>query len=198
MPEESGFLVVGLGNPGPEYAMSPHNIGFMVVDRLAETYGIRVSRKDSKALVGIGEIEGRPAMLAKPQTFMNLSGTSVKPLIDKHGIEPGNVIVVYDDHDLDWLSLRIRQRGSAGGHHGMEDVIRKLGTNDFPRVRLGINPGGRRADPDYLLRPFRREQLKELGDFLGYAADAVAQIIAGGAEMAMTRFNRRAPGQESE
>src|SRR6266851_5197428 len=124
------FLVVGLGNPGEEYADTPHNAGFMVVDRLAETYGIRVSRKDSKALIGVGEIAGKPVMLAKPQTVMNLSGTSVAPLMEKHGFAPADVIAVWDELNLPSGALKISKKGSAGGHHGPESLIGSLGTQE--------------------------------------------------------------------
>src|SRR2546430_1653636 len=116
------FLVAGLGNPGEEYANTPHNLGFMVVDRLAGQYGIRVNRKDSRALVGEGEIEGHPVLLAKPQTFMNLSGTSLKPLMEKHSADAAGLLVVYDELDLPWTALRIKPKGSAAGHKGMESV----------------------------------------------------------------------------
>lgn len=197
-PHPAGYLVIGLGNPGAEYSLSPHNLGFMVVDRLAETYGIRVRRRDSSALVGAGQIEGVPVLLAKPQTYMNLSGVAVRGLLEKRACGPGDLIVVYDDHDLPWQALRIRPQGSAGGHHGMESIIRGVGTSEFVRVRLGIDPGHGRADPEFLLAPFRRGQLKELADFLDYAAQAVVAIISGGVEKAMTKFNRRAPGEPSE
>jgi PTH1 family peptidyl-tRNA hydrolase len=192
------WLVVGLGNPGQEYAHSPHNIGFMVVDRLAEGCGARVKRKDSRALAGQAAVGGTPVLLAKPQTFMNLSGEAVRPLLEKNALTAERLIVVYDDHDLPWTALRIRPRGSAGGHHGMESVIRSIGTMEFTRVRLGIDFGRGRAEPDYLLRPFRREQRKQLDDFLDYAAQAVASIISEGVEMAMTKFNRRAQGETTE
>jgi len=193
------WLVVGLGNPDPEYALSPHNIGFMVIDVLAAGCGARVTRKDSRALVGPGEIAGKKVLLAKPQTYMNLSGGSVRPLLEKNGLTAENLIVVYDDHDLLWTGLRIRQSGSAGGHHGMESVIASVGTNEFARVRLGIDPGGtKRAEPEYLLKPLRREQLKELDGFLDHAAQAVVSIISEGAEKAMTRFNRRAQGENED
>jgi PTH1 family peptidyl-tRNA hydrolase len=193
------WLIVGLGNPDPEYARSPHNIGFMVIDALAEKYGARVTRKDSRALTGPADIEGRKVLLAKPQTYMNLSGVSVRPLLEKNELTPANLIVVYDDHDLAWTSLRIRHSGSAGGHHGMESVIGCIGTKEFTRVRLGIDPGGtKRAEPEYLLKPLRREQLKELDGFLDYAAQAVVSIISEGAEKAMTRFNRRAQGENED
>jgi PTH1 family peptidyl-tRNA hydrolase len=191
------WLVVGLGNPDAEYALSPHNIGFMVIDRLAERNGARVTRTESRALAGLCEVSGQKLMLAKPQTYMNLSGGAVRPLLDKNGLGPERLIVVYDDHDLAWQSLRIRKNGSAGGHHGMESVIGSIGTSEFMRVRLGIDPGGtRRAEPAYLLKPLRREQLKELDDFLDYAAQAVESIVSEGAEKAMTRFNRRAQGEK--
>jgi PTH1 family peptidyl-tRNA hydrolase len=193
------WLVVGLGNPDAEYALSPHNIGFMVIDRLAERNQARVTRPESRALAGLCEVSGQKLMLAKPQTYMNLSGGAVKPLLEKNGLGPEKLVVVYDDHDLAWLSLRIRKNGSAGGHHGMESVIGCIGTSEFTRVRLGIDPGGtRRAEPAYLLKPLRREQMKELDDFLDYAAQAVESIISEGAEKAMTRFNRRAQGEKED
>ncbi len=192
------WLIAGLGNPDPAYELSPHNLGFMVVDVLAAQCRAKVKRKDSGARVGQAELEGQAVLLAKPQTYMNLSGQAVAPLLAKNGLTPGNLIVVYDDHNLPWGSLRIRQRGSAGGHHGMESVIAAIGTDDFIRVRLGINPGVTRAEPEYLLKPLRREQQKELEDFLGYAAQAVVSIISEGAEKAMTRFNRRAQGENEE
>ena len=193
------FLVAGLGNPGEEYALSPHNLGFMVVDRLAERHGIRITRRDSKALVGMGEIDGQQVMLAKPQTFMNLSGTSLAPLMEKHGIELDRLVVVYDELDLPWTGLRIKPRGSSANHNGVESVIRSLGTNEFIRVRLGIHPGHPiRNGADFVLSPFKRQQDKELDELVGYAADAVSSIIAEGVEKAMTKYNRRAPGLNKE
>src|SRR5579862_9446017 len=135
------FLVAGLGNPGEEYAQTPHNLGFRVLDRLSERYAIRINRKDSKALAGVGAIEGHPVMLAKPQTYMNLSGTSLRPLMEKHEIEPRKLLVVYDELDLPWGTLRIKPKGSAAGHKGMQSVIDALGTSNIVRMRLGIHPG---------------------------------------------------------
>ena len=193
------FLVAGLGNPGERYAFTPHNLGFLTIDRLAERHGIRVTRRDSKALVGVGEIEGRPVMLAKPQTFMNLSGTSLAPLMQKHEIGTDSLIVVYDELDLAWTSVRIKPKGSAAGHKGMQSVIGGLGTNEFVRVRLGIHPDHPIGDgAEFVLASFRRSQRKELDELTGYAADAVRSIIAEGVEKAMTRFNRRAPGLQTE
>jgi len=193
------FLVAGLGNPGEEYALSPHNLGFLVVDRLAERHGIRVNRKDSKALTGVGEIEGVPVMLAKPQTYMNLSGTSLAPLMEKHSITTDRLVVVYDELDLPWQSLRIKPKGSAAGHNGMKSVIGSLKTSDVVRVRLGIHPGHQLSSgADFVLAPVKRSQRKELEEFVDYSADAVRSIIAEGVEKAMTRFNRRAQGLNIE
>jgi peptidyl-tRNA hydrolase, PTH1 family len=193
------FLVAGLGNPGEEYALTPHNLGFLTVDRLAGRQGIRITRRDSQALTGVGEIGGYPVMLAKPQTYMNLSGPSVAALLEKHGIEPGHLVMVYDELDLPWLALRIKPKGSAAGHKGMASVIRSVGTSDLVRVRLGIHPGHPVEDgAEFVLAPFRRPQMKELEEFAGYAADAVSSTIAEGVEKAMTRFNRRAPGLKTE
>ena len=193
------FLVAGLGNPGDDYALTPHNLGFLTVDRLGERHGIRISRRDSRALVGMGEIEGLPVMLAKPQTFMNLSGGSLLPLMEKHQVSPGQLVVVYDELDLPWTALRIKPKGSAAGHKGLKSVIGSLKTEDFVRVRLGIHPGHPVPDgAEFVLAPFRRSQKKELDELVGHAADAVCSIIAEGVEKAMTKFNRRAPGLQIE
>ena len=193
------FLVAGLGNPGEEYALTPHNMGFLTVDRLAERHGIRITRKDSRALVGLGEIDGQPVMLAKPQTFMNLSGTSLQPLMEKHSIDVGRLVVVYDELDLGWKALRIKTKGSAAGHNGMKSVMGSLGSSDIVRVRLGVHPGHPlNGGTEYLLAPMKRSQRTELDEFIDYAADAVRAIIAEGVEKAMTRYNRRAPGLHEE
>jgi PTH1 family peptidyl-tRNA hydrolase len=193
------FLVAGLGNPGEEYKLTPHNLGFLSVDRLAERHGIRVTRRDSKALVGVGEIDGHPVMLAKPQTYMNLCGTSLVPLMEKHSIELGRLVVVYDELDLGWTALRIKPKGSAAGHNGIKSLIGWLKTDEFVRVRLGIHPGHPVKDgAEFVLSPFRRAQMQELDELTGYAADAVRSIVAEGVEKAMTRFNRRAPGLKTE
>ena len=193
------YLVVGLGNPGEEYENTPHNLGFRVIDLLAERHSIRVNRKDSKALTGVGEIEGNAVMLAKPQTFMNLSGTSVAPLMEKHSLTPSDLILVYDELDLPWGDLRIKPRGSAAGHKGPTSVIGSLGTQEFVRVRLGINPGHEiREGAEYLLSPIKRSQQKETEELVGRGADAVASLIAEGVEKSMTKFNRRAQGLKTE
>ena len=192
-------MVAGLGNPGEEYALSPHNLGFMVADRLAERFGIRISRKDCKALAGVGEIDGHEVMLAKPQTYMNLSGTSLAPLMEKHGIEVGRLVVVYDELDLPWMALKIKPKGSAAGHNGMKSVIQSLKTSEIVRMRLGIHPGHPlNSGAEFVLAPVKRSQRKELDELVDYAADGVRSIIAEGVEKAMTRFNRRAQGSNEE
>ena len=193
------YLVVGLGNPGAEYEKTPHNLGFRVIDLLAERHSIRVNRRDSKALAGVGEIAGKPVMLAKPQTFMNLSGTSVAPLMEKHSIGTEDLILVYDELDLPWFDLRIKPRGSSAGHNGVESIIGCLGTNDFVRVRLGVNPGEKVRDgAEYLLAPIKRSQEKQTEELVSRGADAVDSIIAEGVEKSMTIFNRRAQGSNTE
>jgi peptidyl-tRNA hydrolase, PTH1 family len=193
------WLVVGLGNPGPAYEWTPHNLGFLTVDRLALSNGIRVDRKDSKALLGVGSFDGKQLLLAKPQTFMNVSGPSVKALMEKHEVPLSNLIVVYDELDLPWTGVRIRPKGSAAGHNGVDSVIRSLGTMDFPRVRLGINPGHKIGNgAKFVLEPFKKAQMQELDELLDHASRAVESIIAEGVEKSMTKFNRRAQGLNKE
>lgn len=189
------WVIAGLGNPGPEYEQTPHNLGFMAVDRLAGRHGIRVTRKESQSLTGVGRIDGREVFLAKPMTYMNRSGPAVKSLLARQGLGPERLVLVYDELALPWLSLRIRPQGSAGGHNGVSSVISALGTNEFPRVRLGIHPGHPISNTvDFVLGPLRRAQLEELDPLLDIACEAVESILAEGVEMAMTRHNRRAPG----
>ena len=191
-------VVVGLGNPGRRYQNTPHNLGFMVVDLLAERWAIRVNRKECSALVGSGEVDGLPVVLAKPQTYMNASGRSVRTLLERRSVSPREMILVYDDLDLPWTAVRIRAKGSAGGHHGVESVSGEVGSTDFPRVRLGI-AGYRVGDgAEFVLAPFKRAQKKELDEVLDYASAAVASIISEGVEKAMTMFNRRARGDNTE
>lgn len=192
-------MVVGLGNPGPQYEKTLHNLGFLVVDRLSQRNSVRVSRPEAKALVGQGRISGADTLLVKPQTFMNLSGASVKPLAEKYGVHPDRILLLFDELDLPWTGVRIRPKGSAGGHHGVESVIRTLGTQDFPRVRLGIHPGHPvKNGADYVLSPFRKAQEEDLDELLDFASQAAESIIAEGVEKAMTRFNRRARGSNTE
>ena len=192
-------LIVGLGNPGEEYESTAHNLGFLVVDRLAARNGIRPSRKDSRALVGQGMVAGKKVMLAKPQTFMNVSGPSVKALMAKNEIPVQDLVVVYDELDLPWKSLRIRPGGSAAGHRGVASVIESVGSQDFPRVRLGIHGGRRSKDgANIVLAQLKRAHQEELDELLDYASEAVESIIAEGVEKSMTKFNRRAQGSNEE
>jgi peptidyl-tRNA hydrolase, PTH1 family len=189
------FLVAGLGNPGEEYAATPHNLGFRVVERLAARHGIRMTRKECQALIGQGNIGGKTVLLAKPQTYMNLSGVAIKPLMEKNEIPPGDLILVYDELDLPWGALRIRPKGSAAGHNGVTDVIEKIGTQDFPRIRLGVYPGHPLSSgKDYLLSRLTRQQTETVDAFVDLAADATESLITEGVEKSMAKFNRRAPG----
>ena len=209
------FLVAGLGNPGEQYAQTPHNLGFLVVDRLAARHGIRLTRKECQALVGQGTmgpegIGGKTVLLVKPQTFMNLSGVAIRPLMERNEVTPSELILVYDELSLPWGSLRVRPKGSAAGHNGVIDVIEKIGTQEFPRVRLGVHPGHpvpgatgegsvlghQKTGRDYLLSGFTRRQKETLDAFVDLAADATESIIAEGVEKSMAKFNRRAQGEE--
>lgn len=192
-------LIVGLGNPGREYHLTPHNLGFLTVDRLAGQAGIRVSRPEGGAEVGLGELAGEEIVLAKPLSYMNLSGGPVKVLLGKYGLKPADLLVIYDELDLPWGSLRLKQRGSASGHRGMESVIASLGTMDFERLRLGIHPGRPIGDAArFVLRHLSREEVEELDGITERAADVVRLLISEGAEKAMSVANRRAGGNQNE
>jgi peptidyl-tRNA hydrolase, PTH1 family len=192
------FLVVGLGNPGVEYESTPHNLGFMVIDRLAESHAIRVARKENMSFVGLGVIGGKSVALAKPQTYMNLSGPAVRGLLERYELKPDRLVVVYDELDIPWLSLRIKPKGSAAGHKGIGSVIASLGTNEVTRVRLGIHPEHPVDGEKFVLAPFKRGQMQEVEETVGRGAAAVESIIADGVEKSMTMFNRRAGGLNQE
>jgi PTH1 family peptidyl-tRNA hydrolase len=195
------FLIVGLGNPGEEYENTPHNLGFLVVDRLAESNAIRVTRKENTSLVGLGAVAGKNVALAKPQTYMNLSGPAIQGLLERYGLKPDRLIVVYDELDLPWTEMRVKPKGSAAGHRGMKSVIGSLGTNEFVRVRLGVWPtsqSGGRDGAKFVLAPFKRAQKQEVEEVVARAAEAVESIIAEGAAQAMTKYNRRAQGLKTE
>jgi len=198
MPVE--FLIVGLGNPGAEYEFTPHNLGFMVVAKLAERHAIRVSRKENLSFVGLGSMGTKQVALAQPQTFMNLSGGAVKGLVERYEVPLDHLVLVYDELDLPWGSLRIRVNGSAAGHNGVSSVLGSLGTDEFIRLRIGIHPPGRPIGEGttYLLAPFKRAQKQEVEETVDRAADAVETIIAEGANKAMAKYNRRAQGLNIE
>ncbi len=193
-PEPADWLVVGLGNPGEEYRHTPHNLGFLTVDRLAADVRIRISRPEEESLVGRGEIGGKGAILAKPLSYMNRSGGPVKRLLRRYGMQPGSLLVVYDELDLPWGKLRLRQKGSAAGHNGMQSILDSLGTSAFARLRVGIHPGHPvRNGARYVLRKLGREEIEEVEGIVGRAADAVRLALAEGVEKAMAHCNRRRP-----
>jgi peptidyl-tRNA hydrolase, PTH1 family len=192
-------LIVGLGNPGIEYAWTPHNLGFLVVDALARDAGIRVTRPEAKSLVGLGRIAGQEVVLAKPQTMMNLSGLAVRELVSRAECEPSDMIVVCDDIALPWGMLRVRERGTAGGHNGLKSVIGAIGTTEFVRVRLGVKPEELRGDlKEYVLRQIRRDEEDLVAEEIEQGAEAVKVILAEGTQSAMNRFNRRVSPQDEQ
>jgi peptidyl-tRNA hydrolase, PTH1 family len=192
-------LIVGLGNPGPDYEWTPHNLGFLAVDALAGRAGIRITRPESKALVGLGKVAGHEVVLAKPQTMMNLSGVSVRMLLERYEGGSADLIVLIDETDLPWGMLRIRDRGMNSTHNGMESVISALGTDKFVRVRMGVKPEQLWGDrKEYVLREMGREERKIAEEMAIEAAGAVEMILTEGAEKAMSRFNRKATPAEED
>ena len=184
------YLIVGLGNPGAEYRYNRHNIGFMLVDRVAEQLGVKFSRLESKALLTKGEHRGRRVVLAKPQTFMNLSGQSVGGLVRFYKVPLSNLLVAYDDVDLPLGTLRLRPDGGSAGQKGMSSIIDRLGTQDLPRLRLGIGrPPGRMEAADYVLQDFSSGEKELLRLMLDRAAEAALVFVAEGLETAMNQFN---------
>jgi len=186
-------LIVGLGNPGIEYQFTPHNMGFLAIDRIADDCKVEVRNRVARALTARVEIGGETVLLAKPETFMNLSGASVRELVGKHELQPEqDVVVIYDELDLPLGAMRIRQRGSSAGHNGMQSIIGALGTQEITRIRLGIAPERE------ILRPFRKAQLKVVDEVLDRAAEAVRVILTEGVAAAMNRFNRKNEPPEKE
>ena len=179
-------LIVGLGNPGIEYQFTPHNLGFLTIDRIANDRGVDVRNHQCRALTARAEIANQQVLLAKPDTFMNLSGMSVRELLGEYQLRPeADLIVIYDELDLPLGTIRIRQRGSSAGHNGMKSIIGALNTQEFLRIRLGIAPEKR------ILKPFTKRQLKVVDEVLDTAADAVNVILTEGPAAAMNRFNRK-------
>ena len=179
-------LIVGLGNPGIEYQFTPHNLGFLTIDRIASDRRVEVGNRQCRALTGRTQIGDEQVLLAKPETFMNLSGLAVRGLLDQYQLRPeADLIVIYDELDLPMGTIRIRKRGSSAGHNGMESIIGALGTQEFLRIRLGIAPEKK------ILKPFTKRQLKLVDEVLDTAADAVKVILTEGPDAAMNRFNRK-------
>ena len=187
------YIIAGLGNPGKQYAQTRHNVGFDTIDILADKYNISVDTKKHKALCGKGMIEGQKVVLAKPQTFMNLSGESVRELVDFYKIDPEEeLIVIYDDISLEPGQLRIRPKGSAGGHNGIKNIIAHLGTQVFKRVKVGVGEKPSRMDlADYVLGHFSKEEQATMDDAVKEAADAVCEIVNVGIAQAMNDHNRK-------
>lgn len=187
---ENTFLIVGLGNPGREYKENRHNVGFMVVDRLTVRLDGRLSRVQAKALVGSVNYENYKVILAKPQTYMNLSGQSIQGLARFYKLPLENMIVAHDDLDLPFGTIRIRPGGGPGGQKGIASTIERLGSKDFPRLRIGIGrPPGRMDPAAYVLQDFARSDLRSLSEVLDRAADAVLTFISEGLNAAMNKFN---------
>jgi len=183
-------VIVGLGNPGGSYSRSRHNVGFRVVDELAERHGMRFSRREYKSQVADGRIGDEPVLLMKPQTYMNLSGAAVQRARRDLRLEPNEFLVVYDDLDLAAGRLRVGASGGAGGHHGVESIIEALGSKGFSRIRIGIGrPGSKDANVDYLLDSMTQEEAEALAGSVARAADAVEVALRDGVASAMSRFN---------
>ncbi len=185
-------LIVGLGNPGAEYEATRHNVGFRVVDAIAEAHGISLRREPSNALTGWGSIRGRAFGLCKPLTYMNRSGSAVLNVLRRTGIKPGDMLVVVDDINLEPGVVRVRPQGSAGGHNGLQDIIDSLGTDAFPRLRIGIGSDFRRGkQADYVLSPFSQSELPVIEEALLKARDAAVEFVTEGIVQVMNRYNRR-------
>ncbi len=191
-------LIVGLGNPGIEYQFTPHNLGFLTVDRIANDLGIEIRNRQCRALTARATIASEPVILAKPETYMNLSGLSVRELVEEHQVDvQRDLMVIYDELDLPLGAIRIRQRGSSAGHNGMESILGALNTDEFLRIRLGIAPERKVVDGvKYVLTPFRKAQEKVVDEILETAALAVEVILKEGPAAAMSRFNRKNEADE--
>lgn len=184
------FLIVGLGNPGRKYRGTRHNIGFMAADRFASTHGLTSDRKEKQAIVGKLMLSEKRVLIAKPQTFMNSSGDSVGPLASYYDIPPENVLVIYDELDLPFGTIRLRPKGGAAGHNGMRSIIQHLG-QEFPRMRLGIGrPPGKMPVPAYVLQPFHKDNAITVDLMLDEAARAVETFLNEGIDLAMSRHNK--------
>jgi PTH1 family peptidyl-tRNA hydrolase len=191
-------LIVGLGNPGIEYQFTPHNIGFLAIDRIAEQCGVMVDNRHCKALTARARIGKEEVLLVKPETYMNLSGLSVQELVRKYELAPDrDLLVVYDELDLPLGTIRVRERGSSAGHNGMQSIIGALGTQEISRIRLGIAPDHPVKDgARYVLSQFRKSQLAMLDELLDTAAQAVTVVVNEGIAPAMNRFNRKNKAEE--
>jgi PTH1 family peptidyl-tRNA hydrolase len=191
-------LIVGLGNPGIEYQFTPHNVGFLAIDHIANEYGVEVRNRQARALTGRLTLGSEPVLLAKPETYMNLSGLSVRELVDKNEIRPEtDLIVIQDELDFALGTLKLQTRRGSAGHNGIESIIGAVGTNDFLRIRVGVAPERRVTDgQSYLLSPFRKAELEIVSQALDTVSQAVKAIVTEGAAAAMNRFNRNPETQD--
>lgn len=191
------YIIAGLGNPTKEYDKTRHNVGFEVIDRLADRYDIDVSERKHRAFCGKGMIEGQKVLLVKPQTFMNLSGESLRSVVDYYKVMPEELVVIYDDISLSPGQLRIRLKGSAGGHNGIKNIIAHLGTQEFPRIKVGVGAKPPRMDlKDYVLSRFSKGEQELMDEAFQEAAQAVAMMIGEGADRAMNHFNTKKKEEE--
>jgi len=192
-------LIVGLGNPGIEYQFTPHNLGFLAVDRIAEQCGVEVRNRQCRALTARAVIGSETVLLAKPETFMNLSGLAVRELVAEHGARPEeDLVVIQDELDFPLGAVRIQRNRSSAGHNGIESVIGALRTQDFLRIRMGVAPQRRIEDGmSYLLSPFRKAELRVADEMLDIATEAVKVILTEGPAAAMNRFNRKPEDEEA-
>ncbi len=193
-------IIVGLGNPGKDYQNTRHNIGFDVIDALAEVAGISVIEKKHKALIGKGVLDGQKVILVKPQTYMNLSGESVREVIDYYKIdEEQELIVISDDISLDVGMLRVRKKGSAGGHNGLKNIIQHLGHDTFMRIKMGVGEKPKGYDlADYVLGHFTQDERKVMNEAAKSATEAIRMMMAGDVDKAMNAFNKKATQQKEE
>ena len=192
-------LIVGLGNPGMEYQFTPHNLGFLAIDRIAEQCGVRVENRHCRALTARARLTGQDVLLAKPETYMNLSGASVRELVTKYEVAiEQDLVVIYDELDLPFGSIRVRQRGSSGGHNGVENIIAALETQEFMRIRVGIAPDHPVRDgAKYVLSQLKKSQYEVVDQALDTVSDAVNVILNQGVGVAMNRFNRKVASQDA-
>ncbi len=185
------YLIAGLGNPGSDYKHSRHNVGFMVVNEIAKQLGVEFTRLQSQAMVTKGEHAGKRVILAKPRTFMNNSGQSVSALVRFYKVPQANILIIFDDADLPLETLRMRPEGGTSGQKGIKSVLQHLGTQEIPRLRVGIGrPPGKMQTPDYVLQDFSKTQQKALPFMLGRASDAALTFVAQGVVAAMNKYNR--------
>ena len=192
------FVIAGLGNPVRKYENTRHNMGFLAVDRLAEKHGIKVSKIKHKALIGDGIISGQRVLLVKPQTYMNLSGESLREVMNYYNVDIQNLIVIYDDLDLEIGALRIRKKGSAGSHNGMKSVVNQLQSQDFPRIRIGIGKSGGLDWKDFVTGKIGRQEGDTLAETSARAADAAECILDKGIDRAMNEYNIKPKSERRE